>query len=88
METILKMRDICKAHTKCFDGCPLYADGECLVCIPPANLSDEQLYLIDKALKEDEECQLVRSVKEMTDEEIQEILGKKGDENETSGKTC
>ena len=26
------------------------------------------------------ECQLVRSVKEATDEEIQEILGKKGDE--------
>jgi hypothetical protein len=26
------------------------------------------------------ECQLVRSVKEVTDEEIQEILGKKGNE--------
>lgn len=26
------------------------------------------------------ECQLVRSVKEATDEEIQEILGKKGEE--------
>lgn len=27
------------------------------------------------------ECQLVRSVKEATDEEIKEILGKKGDED-------
>lgn len=53
METIMKMRDICKAHSSCYDNCPFHWDNECVLTIPPANWSDENLYLISKALKDE-----------------------------------
>lgn len=55
METILRMRDICKEHHSCYDNCPFHVDNECVLGIPPANWSDEDLYLISKALKGDKE---------------------------------
>jgi hypothetical protein len=55
METILKMRDICKKYRSCYDGCPFHVENECVLTIPPANWSDENLYLISKALKDETE---------------------------------
>lgn len=49
MNDILRMREICKAHKSCYE-CPFHIDDECLICIPPANLDDEQLYQIEKIL--------------------------------------
>lgn len=51
MKTILKIRNICKEHHSCYDNCPFHVDNECVLSIPPANWSDENLYLISKALK-------------------------------------
>lgn len=50
METILKIRDICKEHHSCYDNCPFHVDNECVLSIPPANWSDGDLYLIGKAV--------------------------------------
>ena len=61
METILKMREICKAHHSCYDDCPFHVDHECILGIPPANWSDENLYLIDKALKGEFHCGIEES---------------------------
>ncbi len=54
MNDILRIREICKSHKSCYE-CPFHIDGECLICIPPANLDDEQLCQIEKVLghKED-----------------------------------
>lgn len=52
METILKIREICKAYDKCYDGCLFHVDHECVLGIPPANWSDEDLYLIGKAVEQ------------------------------------
>lgn len=53
METILKIRDICKKYSSCYDDCPFYVDNECVLSIPPANWSDENLYLISKAVEQE-----------------------------------
>ena len=57
MKTILKLRDICKEHHSCYDSCPFHVDNECILTIPPANWSDENLYLISKALKGEKESE-------------------------------
>lgn len=49
MNDILRIREICKAHKSCYE-CPFHIDDECLICIPPSNLDDEQLYQIGKVL--------------------------------------
>lgn len=49
MNDILRIREICKAHKSCYE-CPFHIDDECLICIPPSNLDDEQLCQIEKAL--------------------------------------
>lgn len=51
METILRIRDICKEYHSCYDNCPFHIDDDCIIAMPPSNWSDEQLYLISKALK-------------------------------------
>lgn len=50
MNDILRMREICKEHKSCHDGCPFYTGNECVLSIPPSSWSDEQLYQIDKVL--------------------------------------
>ena len=49
MNDILRIREICKAHKSCYE-CPLHIGDECLICIPPSNLDNEQLYQIEKVL--------------------------------------
>lgn len=66
METMLKIRDICKEHHSCYDNCPFHVDNECVLMIPPSNWSDEQLYLISKALKGDEDERAVKSIEKET----------------------